>query len=137
MCASACYRYTPVQPVASDIGQTVRVRLTDRGTVDLAPAIGPAIVALDGMLSAAEDTLLSLSVLTAIARSGVETTWKGERVDVPRPAIRSVELRSLDKGRSWAVAAGGLGATIALGVTWNLLGGSFGGKHGPKNGGPR
>lgn len=137
LCCTACYRYAPIQGVATDAGQSVRVHLTDKGSVDLAPLIGPTILTLDGALSAAADTSISLSVTTAIARNGVETSWRGERVDIPRSAIASVQLRSLDKRRSWIVAAGSVGATIALGVTWNLLGGSFGGKNPPQNGGPR
>ncbi len=137
MCCSACYRYSPIQGVATDAGQPVRVHLTDRGSVDLAPLIGPTILTLDGTLVAARDTMLSLDVTTAIARSGIETSWRGERVDIQRSAISSVQSRSLDKRRSWVVAAGGVGATLALGMAWNLLGGSFGGKNPPQNGGPR
>ncbi|MEP7345573.1 MAG: hypothetical protein ABI877_09905 [Gemmatimonadaceae bacterium] len=134
---SACYRYAPIQGVATDAGQSVRVQLTEQGSINLAPMIGPTILTLDGTLTTARDTMISLAVTNAIARNGIETPWRGELVDIPRSAINSVQSRSLDKRRSWVVAAGGIGATLALGATWNLLGGSFGGKNPPQNGGPR
>jgi hypothetical protein len=136
LCSAACYRYTPVTEVASQTGQSVRVQLTDKGSVDLAPLIGPTILTLDGTLTTAQDASISLAVTTAIARNGIETPWRGERVDVPRSAINTIQLRSLDKKRSWVVAAGGVGAVVAMGAAWNLLGGSFGGKNPGQNGGP-
>lgn len=137
LCCSACYRYAPIQGVAAETGQSVRVQLTEQGSINLAPMIGPTILTLDGTLTVARDTMITLGVTTAIARSGIETPWRGEAVDIPRSAINSVQSRSLDKRRSWVVAAGGIGATLALGATWNLLGGAFGGKNPPQNGGPR
>lgn len=133
---SACYRYSPIQGVATDAGQAVRVHLTDKGSVDLAPLIGPTILTLDGTIDVARDTIVSLSVTNAIARNGIETPWRGEKVDIPRSAINSVRLRSLDKRRSWLAAASGVGAAVAMGAAWNLLGGSFGGKNPGRNGGP-
>jgi hypothetical protein len=89
------------------------------------------------MLTSARDTMITLAVTTAIARNGVETSWRGERVDIPRSAVNGVRLRTLDKRRSWIVAAGSVGAAVAMGVAFNLLGGSFGGKNPGQNGGPR
>jgi hypothetical protein len=137
LCCTACYRYAPIQGVATDAGQQVRVQLTDKGSVDLAPMIGPTILTLDGTLTSARDTMITLAVTTAIARNGVETSWRGERVDIPRSAVNGVRLRTLDKRRSWIVAAGSVGAAVAMGVAFNLLGGSFGGKNPGQNGGPR
>jgi hypothetical protein len=137
LATTACYRYTPTQGNAGDVGRSVRVQLTEQGSINLAPLIGPTILTLDGTVSAVRDTMMVLSVTNAIARNGVETSWKGERVDVPGAAIRSVQLRELDKRRSWMAAAGGVAATAALGAAWNLLGGGLGGKNAPQNGGPR
>ena len=134
---AACYRYAPLQGSAPDAGKPVRVHLTEQGSIDLAPLIGPTILTLDGALTAVRDTALVLAVTNAIARNGVENHWTGEPVIVPRRAVKHVELRELDKRRSWFVAAGGVGAVVAAGVGFNLLGGAFGGKNAPKNGGPR
>ena len=136
-CCSACYRYTPIQTVSANTGQPVRVQLTEQGSIDLAPMIGPTILTLDGTLASAKDTMITLAVTNAIARNGVETAWRGEPVGIPRSAVNGVQLRLLDKRRSWLAAAGGVGATVALGVAFNLLGGGFGGKNPPQNGGPR
>src|SRR5512147_1793889 len=108
LASTACYRYAPIQGVPTDAGQSVRLRLTDQGSITLAPLVGPTIVALDGTLVATKDTAMTLSVTNAIARNGVETTWTGERVDVPRAFINSLQARSLDKGRSWLVGVGGV-----------------------------
>jgi len=137
LATTACYRYTPTQGNAGDVGRPVRVQLTEQGSINLAPMIGPTILTLDGTVSAVRDTLVVLSVTNAIARNGVETSWRGEPVEVPRAAISGVRLRELDKRRSWLVAVGGVAATAALGAAWNLWGGALGGKNAPQNGGPR
>lgn len=134
---ASCYRYAPIQGAVGDEGKPVRVRLTDQGSINLAPLIGPTIVTVDGTIVSVRDTIVALSLTNAIARSGVETPWRGERVDVPRSAISDVQLRELDRRRSWLAALGGVAATAAVGAAWNLLGGSSGGKIPPQNGGPR
>ncbi|MFN8571814.1 MAG: hypothetical protein U0132_07140 [Gemmatimonadaceae bacterium] len=137
LASSGCYRYAPIQGTPSDLGQPIRMRLTDQGSINLAPLIGPTIVTLDGSLVAVRDTLMVLSVTNAIARNGIETMWKGENVDVPKAAISGLQLRSLDKRRSWLLGVGGIAATAAIGAAFNLLGGGSGGKNGPVDGGPR
>ncbi len=137
LASTACYRYAPIQDAPSDVGQPVRMRLTDQGSINLAPLIGPTIVTLDGTLVAVRDTMMVLSVTNAIARNGIETTWKGENVDVPKAAISGLQLRALDKRRSWLLGVGGIAATAALGAAFNLIGGGSGGKNGPVGGGPR
>lgn len=135
--ATACYRYTPLDSPSSAVGQSVRVDLTDRGSIDLAPLIGPTIIKLDGTIALVRDTAFSLSVTNAVARNGIETPWKGERVDLPRSAVSRLQRRALDKRRSWLVAAGGVAGTVALGITFDLLGTFSGGRNGNVGGGPR
>lgn len=135
--SSACYKYAPIQGIERDVGLTVRLRLTDQGSIDLAPYIGPTITTVEGTVSAVSDSALTLSMTNAVQRNGIETPWKGERVVFPRSKIASIQEKSIDRGRSWLLAGGGVAATLAIGAAFNLLGGSNGGKVGPAPGGTR
>jgi hypothetical protein len=133
---SGCYQYVPIQGEPEQNGGIVRVSLTERGSVELAPYIGPTIVKVDGRLTSASDSALTLHLVNAIARNGVETPWTGESVVVPKGYVSRLELRRLDSRRSWIAATGIVVATVALGRGFTLLGGKSGGKTGG-TGGPR
>src|SRR6185436_15290573 len=45
---SACYRYTPITAEPENVGAEVRLRLTDAGSVQLAPMIGSQVESIDG-----------------------------------------------------------------------------------------
>lgn len=123
---TACYNYAPILATPSDVGTSVRLRLTDAGSLALAPLIGTQIESMDGRLVSAADTSFVLGVTQTENRSGVETTWRGEQVTVPRAAIARVERRELSRGRSWALGAIVVGAVAILGRATGTIGGSGG-----------
>jgi len=120
---SACYRYTPILATPADVGTDVRVGLTDAGSLALGPMIGPQVETMDGRLVTIADTSLVLSVQQTENRAGLETSWRGERVTVPRSAVARIERRQLSQGRSWAVGALAVAAVAAIGRAVNLVGG--------------
>jgi hypothetical protein len=126
---SACYRYTPILATPADAGTDVRLQLTDQGSLALGPAIGPQVETMDGRLVSIGDTSFVLSVQQTENRAGLETSWRGERVTVPRSSVARVERRELAKGRSWAVGGLAVAAVVAIGRAVNLAGsgGSRGG----------
>jgi hypothetical protein len=97
--ASACYGYYP--PARADLtGREVQVSLTDSGAVVLAPRIGNGIEAVQGRVLADTVSHLELSVMGTQRRDGIENTWKGEPVDIPRSLIAVVWERRFSVART-------------------------------------
>jgi hypothetical protein len=105
---SGCYRLTPVDGGAPDAGTEVRLDLTDAGSVQLAPLIGPRIDALEGRAIEVSDSALVLAVTGAVQRNGVIVPWTNERVRVPLQAVDRIRTRELDRGRTWLVSGAGV-----------------------------
>jgi len=127
---AGCYQFRPISGVPRETGASVRVSLTERGSVDLAPYIGPTIVKVDGHLDSASDSAFTLRLVNVVARNGVETTWSGEKVLFHTSYVARMESRRLDTRRSWLAAAVVVGGTVALGRVFSLFGGSSSGKTG-------
>lgn len=96
---SACYGYYP--PGGADLtGRQVQVSLTDSGAVVLAPRIGNGMESVDGRVLADTVSHLLLSVMGTQRRDGIENTWKGEAVDIPRSLIAIVTERRFSRART-------------------------------------
>ena len=134
LAATSCYRLTPVEGGAPEQGLEVRLALSDEGSVRMAPLIGPRIAAIDGRVLEAVDTAYVLGVTAVVAQSGRSMNWSNERLTVPRNAVSSVRTRTLDRKKSWMVAALGVVGAIALGEAFGI-GNGFGGFLGGGNGG--
>ena len=128
-----CYTYTPVDSARLNQGQPVRVTLTEEGGFRVASAIGPYGSSLDGRVTERDDSTLVMSVTQVTRRTGVEETWKGETVRVPRSAVASVGVQKLSKTKSVLVASGVVAA--ALGLAAALGGATSSGGGGRGNGG--
>src|ERR1700732_5210445 len=62
MVTASCTVYTPVRGVEAVPGYDVRLRLSDKGAVDLAPKIGPRARQLEGTLRQVTDSSMVVSV---------------------------------------------------------------------------
>jgi hypothetical protein len=126
-----CYRYAPIDAQAPPaLGTEVRVRLTDAGSVSLAPLIGNRIEIVDGRLVSVADTSLTLSVTATTGRVGDETPWRGEEVAIPRAMVSGLERRTVDRGKSYLVGGITAGVVAMAAVGFSLAGGSGGSKGG-------
>jgi hypothetical protein len=130
---SACYRYTPMTSPSPSAGESIRIDLTDAGSVQLAPMIGQRVESIDGQSLAASDTALAVNVLATISRTGIVAHWNRERVDVPRAAISRIRGRQLDTKRSLLVGVLSVAGAFAVGQVFGLDFGSLG--LGRNNGG--
>jgi hypothetical protein len=125
---SACYGYYP--PARADLtGREVQVSLTDSGALALAPKIGSGIDAVEGKVLTDTASHFLLSVMGTQRRDGIEITWKGEPVDIPRPLVAGVAERR------FSIARTALFVTI---TTIAMLGikqafGGWGGSNAPGN----
>ncbi len=125
--ASACYGYYP--PPANLSGRDIQISLTDSGAVVLAPKIGSGIESVDGKVLADTVSHLMLSVMGTQRRDGVENTWKGETLDVPRSLVAGVMERRFSRARTLLFIAA---TTIAMVAVKRAFGGA-GGANAPGN----
>ena len=129
-----CYRLTPIEGAVPAAGSDVRVGLTDAGSVQLAPQIGPRIAAIDGRALQSNDSAIVLAVAAVVNQSGRSMPWSQERLSVPRAAVSSLRTRALDRKKTWIVAGLSVVGVLALGDLFGL-GTGFGGLIGVGGGG--
>lgn len=122
--STACHTYTPVTGQGIEPGGVVRVRLTDRGAVDVTSSVGPYARAIEGRVSSVTDSTVVLSVIELTRANGQEETWRGESVAVPRSGVAEMATPKVSRSRSWLLAGGLLAGAAALGA---VIGGTDGG----------
>jgi hypothetical protein len=119
---AACYGYYP--PSQSDLtSRAVQLSLTDSGAVILAPRLGNSIQTVDGRVVAETPSTLLLSVTQTQQRDGIEHTWKGESVEIPRVFVSSANERHFSRARTALFATV---TTVALVAIKHAFGGAGG-----------
>jgi hypothetical protein len=120
MVFAGCYSYTPMTSPVPDAGSSIRIDLTDAGSVQLAPTIGQRVESIDGQSVTSTDTAVAVQVLATISQSGIVAHWNKERVDVPRSAIERIRGRQLDTKRSLIVGALAVTGALLVGKAFGL-----------------
>ena len=129
-----CYSMTPIEGSTPPTGQEVRLSLSDQGSVQLAPLIGPRIGAIDGRAMESSDSALVLAVQAVVAQGGRSMAWSMEKLTVPRSAVSHVSTRTLDTKKTWLVAGLTVVGAILVGQAFGL-GNGFDGLLGGGSGG--
>ena len=111
---TGCYSYTAVTPTSVTPGRDVRVTLGDLGSASLAQLVGPRAASLDGRLLSASDSAVSMSVTQVTRDNGVEESWNGESVLIPRSTVASFGARKLSTARSVGLGAGIAAASLFI-----------------------
>jgi len=103
-----CYNYAPLR--RSELVPTtyLAVMLTETGSQELAPYIGPSVLVVRGRFLGAGDRGLVLAVDGVENRRGDILEWKGETVMVPAEFVRSLEERQAAAGKTVLLAGAGL-----------------------------
>jgi hypothetical protein len=114
--AAGCYSYVPVTPAASRPGTELRVTIAEPGAAELARFLGPRAASVEGNLVASSDTGVTLSITTITRSTGVEETWPGDQVVIPKSAIARTETRRLARGRTVGLTAAFIAASALLGA---------------------
>lgn len=115
--AAGCYSYTAAQPSSVAPGVTVRARITPAAGERIAPLLGTTPRSLTGkLISDLRDTLIIEvpAVMQAEVGSSVQTLH--QRVSVPRSEIIFLEIRELNRARTYGLVGG---AALILG--WALI----------------
>jgi hypothetical protein len=116
MLCTACQVYTPISLSPQTAPTTVRVTLNDGGSYRLQPSLGANASALQGQLLGVTDSTMSIKITQLTRVSGVDETWNGEPVTLPRDDISLVERRTTSVARSVLVAAAIVGVAVAAGT---------------------
>jgi hypothetical protein len=103
---SACYTSRPLQTSEPAAGTRVVIQLTEQGSEQVAPLLGPRIGVIEGAVESASPVNWAVYVSRLERRDQTEMLWNRERVTLPRAAFGSVEERRLDRRRSYALAGG-------------------------------
>jgi hypothetical protein len=110
---AACTEYTPIHGTGVAPGYDVRVRLTDKGAVNLVPRIGPRARQLQGTLRQLSDTSMVVLVRKVVREDGGEDTYDGQEISIPSADIELAETSKTSVSKS-ILAAGGILASALL-----------------------
>jgi hypothetical protein len=121
----ACHSWAPLDAGISPHGLKVLAELTDQGTADFGTLLGSGIGEVEGVVTATSDSTLTLAVSLVRQRSGIEHTWKGERVLIPRRSIATLREQRVSRGRTTLAAAASATGLALVTVVFGdrLLGG--------------
>ena len=128
-----CYNYAPLRRSELVPATYLAVMLTESGSEELAPYIGPNVLIVRGRFQSANDRGLNLSVAGVENRRGDIVEWKGETVMVPAEFVRSLEERHGAAGKTVLLAGAGLAgffvayAAFGPGASGTAPGGGGGG----------
>ncbi len=110
---ASCTAYTPIHGVEATPGYDVRVRLSDKGAVDLAQRIGPRARQLEGTLKQVSDSSMVVSVRRVVREGGGEDQYDGQEISIPSQDIETAETSKTSVPRS-ILAAGAILASAFL-----------------------
>jgi hypothetical protein len=133
MLTSGCFQYLPVSPQsAPPVGEEVRARLSGAGLDKLAPEIRDqqrgSVVEGEVVEADARALVLAVSVESAGAPARTARELR-QRVVIPVADVVELELKQMDRKRTYLVVGGAAVLLGAFAVT-ELLGG-FGGSSRP------
>jgi hypothetical protein len=99
------------------------VQLSDDGSRELWNTIGPSVRHLEGDVLGVDSAALNLSVRQVENQRGVQNSWNGERVAVPRRWVAGIQQRRLSPGGTGLL--GGVAAVAMLALYHTLGGGGL------------
>jgi hypothetical protein len=101
---AGCYNYLPLSQSHLTPSTYVAVTLTESGSEELAPYVGPSVVVVRGRIVGPTDRGLALSVASVETRRGNILEWQGELVVVPGEFVRAIEERRAARGKTVLLA---------------------------------
>ena len=133
---AGCYKYVPTDHATLTAATPVSVELSERGTVNLAPKIGQSVVVLEGNITDASASSLTLA-LESVRRRGESSVanWNGESITLSSDEIAQVKRRELSRGRTFAAStalvAASVGIIVGIAKATGQASGSTGGQPTP------
>lgn len=132
---SGCYELVPHEPASSmRSGTEAVIILNDAGRVAVGPELGPEVRQVSGIVSAANDSTITVALDGVAMLSGETSSYQGQPLTLRRADIKSLGERRFSVARSAAVTVAIGAAAIAL-IATTRLGGSGSGAGPSKDGG--
>jgi len=113
--SAACYRYVPTTMEAVQAGDHIRAMLSAEAQQDLQDRVGLDLRILDGQLLEDGDQVV-VSVPTVKLESSFGAQSLHQNIDVPRRDIVRVDVRQLDKVRTYGLIGLGVGVVALVSV---------------------
>lgn len=126
-----CYNYLPLRRSALVPSTYLAITLTESGSEELGPYLGPGVLVVRGRFLTATDRGLAISVSSVELARGQILEWKGETVTVPGEFVRSVEERQAARGKTALLAGASL---LGMVVAYQAFGPGSSGGAGPGSG---
>lgn len=133
---AGCYKYVPTDHATLTAATPVSVELSARGMINLEPKIGPNVVEVEGNITDATASSLTLA-LESVRRRGESAiaNWNGESITLASDEIDQVKRRELSRGRTVAasavLAAASVGIVVGIAKATGGASGTIGGKPNP------
>ncbi|HEX5076454.1 MAG TPA: hypothetical protein VFW03_24800 [Gemmatimonadaceae bacterium] len=133
---AGCFKYVPADHAELAPATPVSVELSALGMTNLAPKIGPNVVVVEGSITDASASSLTLA-LESVRRRGESSVanWNGESITLSSAEIGQVKRRELARGRtvaaSAALAAASVGIVVGIAKATGQASGTVGGKPSP------
>lgn len=128
---ASCTVYTPVRGLDATPGNDVRLRLTDKGAVDLAPKIGPRARALEGTLRGVTDSSMVVSVRRVAREDQGQDTYDALEITIPSQDVETAETSKTSVPRSFLTAGAIIASAFLVAKGAGDLSGSGGNKPPP------
>lgn len=133
---SGCYTFRPAAAGDLTPGQTVRVRVAGGYADSLGVLLQrPDARLVEGSVVERDNGATLLEVQVAGSLEGMRFESLNQRVEIPHDEVVEVELKELDKGKSYGVGA--LAAAAIAGIVIRQLSADGGGAQNPGTGGPQ
>lgn len=117
---AGCYTTAPVETAPSP-GAVVVLDLNDRGRDKLGPSIGSAAQSIEGSLDSRTDSQYVVKVNSVVYMNGQNNRWTSEPLTIQSDLVRELRVKKFSKSRTSFLAAGSIGAMVALVVTRQLV----------------
>lgn len=118
--AGACHHYVPGSLVELDPGDRVRTLLTQEQIEEFDEFLPRGERALEGTVvdAGAEGLLIEVPLLTVA--EGIRVDSYHQRLRIPAPGLADVEVRSLARGRTYALV--GIAGVVVGAIVWDQVG---------------
>ena len=119
-----CYNYLPLRRSRLTPSTYLAVTLTESGSEELAPYLGPNAFVVRGRYLEATQRGYALAVESVESRRGDVLRWAGETVVVPGEFVRGVEERTVSRSKTVLLASAAVAGFV---VTYQAFGPASGG----------
>jgi hypothetical protein len=130
--SSGCYQYVPLTSQVPPLGSQVRIELSDRGVVNVEPALGHGVTTVEGTVRAAVADSVTISLASVQRRQSGIQTWAGETLVLKPGDIRAVSERRLSHTRTTVAATSAITLAAAGIIAIAKAGGDASGESGTK-----